>query len=68
MDILIIFDLKINSMNIRKQEAFKGQRTIILPELIIREIKQDPLRYQLHLTDIGFYPNAQHHQRLREEG
>ena len=51
-----------------KKEGFKGQRTIVLPEFIINEIRKDPLGSQLFLTDIGHYPQAQFHHRLRKEG
>lgn len=52
----------------KKQEGFKGQRTIILPEFILREIQKDPMGEQLYLTDIGYYPSARNHQRTREHG
>ncbi len=52
----------------KKREGFKGQRTIVLPEFIIEDIRNDPLGSQLYLTDIGYYPRAQYHHRLRLEG
>ncbi len=52
----------------KKQEGFKGQRTVILPAFIIDELRKDPLGNHLYLTDIGYYPNALHHYRIREEG
>lgn len=51
-----------------KKEGFKGQRSVVLPEFIIRELKHDPVCHQLFLTDIGFYPDARYHQRIREKG
>ncbi|TKG93364.1 AraC family transcriptional regulator [Puteibacter caeruleilacunae] len=52
----------------RRKEGFKGQRTIVLPEFIIREVQQSILGQQLFLTDIGYYPHAQFHHRIRKEG
>ena len=52
----------------RKEEGFRGQRTIILPEHIIRDIQKDTLGRQLYLTDIGYYPHAQFHHLKRKEG
>lgn len=52
----------------RKKEGFHGQRTIVLPEFIIQEVKSDILSKQLYLTDIGYYPNAQFHHRIRKQG
>jgi len=51
-----------------KQDGFKGQRSVVIPESIVEEFKDDPISNQLYLTDIGFYPNAQFHQRTRKEG
>jgi AraC-like DNA-binding protein len=51
-----------------KKEGFKGQRSVILPDFIIRELKNDKVCSQLYLTDIGYYPDARYHQRTREKG
>jgi len=65
MDNLTIFEKKVR---VKKSEGFKGQRTIILPDFVIDEIRESPLGRQLYLTDIGFYPKAQYHFRKRAEG
>jgi len=52
----------------RKKEGFKGQRTVVLPEFVISEIQKDALGNQLYLTDMGYYPNAVYHHRVREKG
>lgn len=52
----------------KKEEGFKGQRTVILPDFIIKEIRKDRLCSQLYLTDIGYYPHAQFHHLVRKEG
>lgn len=53
---------------LKKEEGFKGQRTIILPEFIVKEIQEDTLGSQLYLTDIGYYPHAQFHHLIRKGG
>ena len=52
----------------KKRDGFKGQRIIILPEFLIREIQNNPFYSQLYLTDIGYYPNARYHYIIRKEG
>ncbi len=52
----------------KKEEGFSGQRTIIVPELIINEVKSDPINQSLYITDIGFYPTAKSHYRIRRNG
>lgn len=52
----------------KKEEGFKEQLSVILPEYIIRELRNDPICKQLYATDIGFYPNAEGHHRVRKEG
>ncbi len=55
-------------LKMKKQEGFKDQRSIIIPELIVNEFKENIISKQLYLTDIGFYPNAKFHQRTRNKG
>lgn len=52
----------------KKKEGFSGQRTIVLPEYIIRSIEQDHISNSLYVTDIGYYPNAKFHFRQRDKG
>ena len=52
----------------RKEEGFKEQLSVSLPDYLIDELKTDPICKQLYSTHIGFYPNAENHFRLREEG
>lgn len=52
----------------RKEEGFKGQRSIVLPDFIIKEALDDPVYSSLYITDIGFYPDASLHSRTRSEG
>jgi len=52
----------------KKKEGFKGQKSIVLPELIRQELVVNPLTSPLYITDIGFYPKAAHHFRERPGG
>ena len=52
----------------KKEEGFRGQRIIILPDLILKEIQNSPIYSQLYLTDIGYFPNARYHYLVRKEG
>lgn len=50
------------------KEGFSGQRAIVLPSAIIKAMEQHELGKELHVTDIGYYPKAEHHYRERPEG
>ncbi len=54
--------------SMRKKEGFKGQRTLILPDFLLSEIQKDALGSQLYVTDLGYYPNACYHHRIRKNG
>ena len=53
---------------IRKSDGFPGERKVVLPPLIINLQEQDPLTSSLFITDIGYYPKAEHHHFRRESG
>lgn len=54
---------------LKKKEGFQGQRAIIIPPTIQASFcTQHPVVQQLYVTDIGYYPNAQHHHRHRPRG
>jgi len=50
------------------KDGFQGEQSIILPPMIIDMEEHDPLVSSLYITDIGFYPMAEHHYRSRKEG
>lgn len=52
----------------RKKDGFDGQRAIVLPQTIKDLLKSNELTSLLYITDIGFYPNANGHYRIRKEG
>lgn len=51
-----------------KIDGFYGNRSIVLPPKILKRIKSNPLTNSLYITDIGYYPHATDHYRLRENG
>ena len=53
---------------IRKKEGFAGQKAIVLPKKILDVCSSAPPVNALYITDIGFYPRAQHHYRERHSG
>jgi AraC-like DNA-binding protein len=53
---------------IRKREGFAGQKAIVLPRKILEVCSNTPPVDALYITDIGFYPRAQHHYRERHSG
>ncbi len=52
---------------IKKKDGFLGERAVILPPMIIEMEENDPLVSSLYITDIGHYPMAEHHHRVRQE-
>jgi AraC-like DNA-binding protein len=52
----------------KRKDGFSGQRSIVLPQTIIKSLESDPLTAPLYITDIGYYPHAQYHFRERKEG
>lgn len=51
-----------------KKDGFANQRAIILPQLIKNILQKNPITNLLYITDIGFYPEALGHYRMRKEG
>lgn len=51
-----------------KQEGFKGERMFVLPAEVLREYLGHPLAGRLYLTDVGFFPHAKNHARVRKTG
>lgn len=50
------------------KDGFKGSRAIVLPIPVVKEMENDVLGSKLHITDIGYYPTAFLHKRIRKEG
>ena len=52
---------------IKLKDGFSGERALVLPQITVKMMEDDPLLSVLHITDIGYYPKAQHHFRERKE-
>ena len=52
---------------VKIKEGFKGERSLVVPKMIIDYMEKDPYLCGLHITDIGYYPHAKHHYRQRLE-
>lgn len=50
------------------KDGFSGERSVVLPEMILRACGADPYISQLYITDIGYYPHAVYHYRERPQG
>ena len=51
-----------------KSEGFRGERSIVLPQVIREHLTQNETTQSLYLTDIGYYPKASGHFRSRQNG
>lgn len=49
------------------KDGFIGERSIVLPKVVVEMEQNDPLVSSLYITDIGYYPCAQGHCRERKE-
>lgn len=52
----------------KKREGFKGEQYIVLPTEEFKEYANHPQVRRMLVTDIGFFPKAEHHYRERKEG
>ena len=52
----------------KKKDGFPGQISFVIPERILALVNTNPLIADLHITDIGYYPQAHHHFRERPNG
>lgn len=61
------YNIKINRNMIKLKEGFSGERALVLPISILREMETDVVASLLYITDIGYYPKALYHFRERTE-
>ncbi len=52
---------------VKRKDGFSGERAIVVPTYVIQDMEKDVYGSLLHITDIGYYPKAKHHYRVREE-
>lgn len=55
-------------MKNKKKDGFEAQKAIVLPRRAIQQCEVNAITMPLHLTDIGFYPKAKFHYRVRPQG
>lgn len=48
------------------REGFTGQRSVVVPQIILDMAPDDPILAALHITAMGYYPKAENHFRTRE--
>jgi len=58
---------KLSIMTLKLKDGFTGERSIVLPRMVIEMEEKDPLVSSLIITDIGYYPNAKYHFIERKE-
>ncbi|MCY1719983.1 AraC family transcriptional regulator [Prolixibacteraceae bacterium Z1-6] len=51
-----------------KKDRFFGDRSVVLSKKQLKSIKINPIINDLYISDIGFYPNAKNHFRIRRKG
>ena len=52
----------------KKKDSFEGQKMIVLPEKIVSYIENNEITKDAYVTDIGYFPRAKDHFRMREKG
>lgn len=52
---------------VKQRDGFKGERSVVLPPMVIEMAEHDELASSLFVTDIGYYPNAINHYRERKK-
>ena len=45
----------------KQKNGFSGERSIVLPKVIVEMEKNDPLVSSLYITDIEYYPKTEKH-------
>lgn len=53
---------------IERKDGFQGERQVVLSPMLVKLQEDDELTRNLYITDIGYYPRAEHHHRVREMG
>lgn len=54
--------------NTTLKDGFLGQKMIALPRTIINIVKANPITNNFYISDLGYYPEASHHCRIRKKG
>ncbi len=54
--------------NLKKTDGFENQYLFVFQREITNSFQSDPLFESFHITDIGYFPYAQNHYRVRDKG
>ena len=54
--------------DITLKEGFLGQKMMVLPETAKQWLRTNLITKSFYITDLGFYPHANHHYRARNKG
>jgi AraC-like DNA-binding protein len=69
MDYITIFIVTHMEEKLKKKEGFRGQKAIVIPRPVLNNrCARNIIICSLYITDIGFYPKAEHHYRERPMG
>lgn len=52
----------------KKRDNFPGQRIVVLPEKVINYCNSNHITRDAYVTDIGYFPGARDHFRMRKKG
>ena len=52
----------------QKKVGFRDQRIVVLPRKLVKDTLSHPLLKSLMATDVGYFPKAKGHFRIRESG
>lgn len=52
---------KTGTIMIKRKDGFHGERSVVVPPYIRERLQNDPFLSTLYITDIGYYPHAEHH-------
>lgn len=58
----------INNLHTGKADGFRNQYLFVLPDTVLAKTQDNKLFSFLSVTDIGYFPNAENHYRIREQG
>lgn len=51
--------------NLKIKDGFRGEHSLVIPEMVRKMAEKDAVLSTLYITDIGFYPHATYHYRQR---
>ncbi len=54
--------------NITLRDGFLGQKMIAFPKSVVNRAKENLITKNFYISDLGYYPKANHHYRLRKKG